>query len=865
MNAVPRPDQDSLPFARLGPSSAPPRVLELLDGIWRTAWPLIDAALQRGLDELQSDLFGHAERAPNVNEQNHCFDALRELRQKQADFIARSCDGMQRSLLHLIDPGVARDQLNPAEDGGWRRSELSLVDPERFEEILVLTQIGTRAEMRAAEELHALAYRLAAISGGAPAESEALALGPQALCSALHAASLCFEIPPAHRTALYRRIDKQLFAQGAGLYEAINRQLAGAGVLAHLRLAPRRGPARPRASAPADAQAPGAETAAAAATAPPAAAPVAAPAARPAPAVATPAPAAPAGAARTSAPAAAAPATLGQDAPSASTSPAPEPAPPPLPPVARSEGPAMQAFRRLLGASAASEAAAAAAAEDPAPEATAPVNPVLERVDFDSLRRLMSARRPAEHAATEAVRTQASPADLDAVLSQLASRPAPVTQRDGRLVHRSVADVKRDLLAHLRSRGDSSPARLRQEDSDAIDLVGYLFDALRADQRPTSPTHGLLTQMQVPLLKVALRDKAFFSERAHPARRLLEALLQTSETWIEDDTQDRALLDKLGWLAERVAHDYDGDATVFARLNEDLDKHVGGLRRKAEVAERHQVEAAKGRERLQMARAAAAENVQQRLATSAPPAAVRTLLESAWTDVLSLSFLRLGYEHPRTRDRLEFIERLIDLFGYGRPLAERRFELQKLHDEFEDGLASIGYHDNAIERAWRDIARLVDDPQDEAAAAAAATVRELVEHRPRLGGERREATPAGDPALDADAPRPPPALPIGPRELEMIERIRHLPFGTWFEFTLNQQGDRARRKLCWFSTVTGRCLFVNARGQKAQERTLEELARDLVRGNAKVVDDTRESLIDRAWKGIVSMLRGAGLTPREAT
>ncbi len=845
MNAVPRPEQETLSFARLGQSTAPPRVRELLDGTWRAAWPLIGAALQRGLDELQSDLFGHAERAPNVNAQNHCFDALREVRQKQAEFIERSCDGMQRSLLHLIDKSVALDQLNPGESNDGRRSELSLVDPVRFEEILVLTQIGTRAEMRAAEELHALAYRQAVIAGGAPAESETLALGPQSLCGALHVASHCFDISTAHRTALYRRIDKQLFAQGVGLYEALNRQLANAGVLPHLRLVPRRG--TPRRTAAPEAS-PGAAAAPAAVEVPPAQ-PIA-----PAGPVAS-------GGAPASVPQPAQPAH--PTAQPASVAAAPALAPAPARPALRGEGPAMQAFRRLVGAAAPEAPATAAGEEQPSAPEIAPAHPVLERVDFDSLRRLMAARRPAQDLAIEGAHTP-STADLDAVLSQLAARPAPATQRDGRLVHRSVADVKRDLLAHLRGRGDNAPARLRQEDSDAIDLVGHLFDALRADQRPTSPTHGLLTQMQVPLLKVALRDKAFFSERAHPARRLLEALLQTSETWIDDDSQDRALLEKLGWLTERVAHDYDGDATVFARLNEDLDKHVGGLRRKAEVAERHQVEAAKGRERLQMARAAAAENVQQRLATATPPEAVRTLLESAWVDVLALSFLRLGYEHPRTRDRLEFIERLIDLFGFGRPLAERRFELQKLHEEFEEGLASIGYHDNAIERAWRDIARLVDDPEEAAAEAAVATVRELVEQRPRLGGDRREASPAGDAAGDAAA-RPAPPLPVGPRELEMIERIRHLPFGTWFEFTLNQQGDTARRKLCWFSTVTGRCLFVNVRGQKAQERSLEELARDLVRGNAKVVEEAKEGLIDRAWKGIVSMLRGVGLTPREAT
>mgnify|MGYP001183193725 CR=1 FL=1 len=37
-------------------------------------------------------------------------------------------------------------------------------------------------------------------------------------------------------------------------------------------------------------------------------------------------------------------------------------------------------------------------------------------------------------------------------------------------------------------------------------------------------------------------------------------------------------------------------------------------------------------------------------------------------------------------------------------------------------------------------------------------------------------------------------LPLGPREAEMAERIKHLSFGTWFEFIINQQGDKSRRK-----------------------------------------------------------------------
>ncbi len=448
-------------------------------------------------------------------------------------------------------------------------------------------------------------------------------------------------------------------------------------------------------------------------------------------------------------------------------------------------------------------------------------------------------------------------------------QPPTVQTQGGRPVHRRVADVKRDILAQLRGRDGVQP-RLSAPDSDAIDLVGFLFDHLLADQQPTSVAHGLLTQLQVPLIKVALKDKAFFTQRNHPARQLLNSLMETAELWVEDEAQDSAVVDKMRWVVDRVSRDYDSDASVFGRLFEDLSRHMGGLKKKADVAERHNVEAARGKEKLELARISAADHVRQRLEHADPPAAVRTLLESAWTDVIALAYLRQGYDHPQTHERLDFVDRLIELYGHGRPLPERRFEVQKLRTVFEDGLTSIGFHDDAVGKAWGDISRLVEEVGDESAHAAATTVRELVERQPRLGEDRKEPGPAA--ARGASEPaktllqtlRKEAALPLSPREAEMAERIKRLPFGTWFEFTTNQQGDKVRRKLCWFSPVTGNCLFVNVRGAKALDRTIDDLARDLIRGNVRLVDDKKENLIDRAWKGIVSMLRGAGLSGADA-
>jgi hypothetical protein len=92
-------------------------------------------------------------------------------------------------------------------------------------------------------------------------------------------------------------------------------------------------------------------------------------------------------------------------------------------------------------------------------------------------------------------------------------------------------------------------------------------------------------------------------------------------------------------------------------------------------------------------------------------------------------------------------------------------------------------------------------------------------------------------------------------QARMFERLKTLPFGTWFEFRTNQQGDKVRRKLAWFSTLTGRCLFVNQRGVRTDERMLEQLALDIIGGQASIVEPEQESLVDRAWKAIVSSLK----------
>jgi len=85
--------------------------------------------------------------------------------------------------------------------------------------------------------------------------------------------------------------------------------------------------------------------------------------------------------------------------------------------------------------------------------------------------------------------------------------------------------------------------------------------------------------------------------------------------------------------------------------------------------------------------------------------------------------------------------------------------------------------------------------------------------------------------------------------------VRVLPFGTWLEFTSNQQGDKSRQRLSWYSPITDNALFVNNRGLKVAEMTLDHLARMMARNQARVVTVESSRLVDRAWQAALSALR----------
>jgi len=483
---------------------------------------------------------------------------------------------------------------------------------------------------------------------------------------------------------------------------------------------------------------------------------------------------------------------------------------------------------------------------------------------LENLRDLLSRQRASEaRAATGQI---ASTAELEVALGALQQHLVQVTDRASREL-RSAQRLREELLAHLNAGKPAGAVRtgLSQEQDDTVELVARLFEQIGQQLHPGPGATALLGELQVPILRVAMSDRGFFDQTEHPARHLLGTLAEATNEWGDGKDIDPDLAIQLNRLVSRAQREAPS-AGLYTSLLADIRHHLAQLTRKAQVTERRHVEAMQGRERLHQARDRAAEVLAARFAQTTPRGLLRALLDRAWSDVLALALLRHGEDSEAFAERLRLTDQLLGRLPVEDPL--------RLRLAVEDHLQQIGMQAEEAEQVAQRLiggdgasARSMEPPSgptpappptvaDMPALAAYALAAEppsatdlalRLKQRQRLGEQRgQESRPTAAPASEP---------PLGPQEARIHNRLRQLPFGSWFEFIDAQTGAVERRKLAWFSPLSGNTLFVNRRGQRVAEMNLRELASAIANGRVREQVAPRDGLFDRAWRALTGCLQ----------
>ncbi|UXI67902.1 DUF1631 domain-containing protein [Tahibacter amnicola] len=666
-------------------SHLPVRVRSALEGVLGLAGGMLERLLVLALTEYEQVLFKLAEKARSSDEQHSVFETLREVKRGRADIAPRFMLHLESTLAQLDAPKKSEPSNAPK-----RFQDLSLVDSRELEEDISLREIAAKAEIRHSQTLFALGHRFGVLACSPMLEADMLPVGPKAVCDALKFAGGALVISLEHRILMYRQFDKSVMPEIGIIYNAINDYLIEKGILRNSPIITPRLPSTHALSENA----------------------------------------------------------RGDDHYSPHTDLAGHR--PTTPDLRAHPGHAMyvqqedgEASSFGLGEADAYNSPGSHAARPrearplPHPSPRTPsASPREEPRDtevFSTLRELLAGRRVTTSAAAPPAGSssdyQASAEDLQAVLGSLQSRPAAPMMMGGRLVPRTVGHVRQDMLNQLRQlTPDGKPPQLAAEDADTIDLVGMLFDFINKDVKATGATQSLLTKLQVPILRVALRDKSFFTRRNHPARQLLNTIAETGQYWLDDseNESDKMLVEKMQLLVDRVTGEFDGKLELFEEMLTDLSRHMGTLARKAEVAERRNVDAAKGRERLDMARERAIGAVNERLANRKVSRLVRTLLEQAWTDVLALTILRQGEDSESYQRRINVADRLID---------GTAAHADGVRAELEQGLSQVGFHTEEAQTMVRQVLAIEDESAADSgdSAATRTEVAIKIKNKARLG------------------------------------------------------------------------------------------------------------------------------------
>lgn len=453
---------------------------------------------------------------------------------------------------------------------------------------------------------------------------------------------------------------------------------------------------------------------------------------------------------------------------------------------------------------------------------------------LEGLRSLLARRVETGRGAGFAPGRLASDDELQTALSALQGHVSDITDAAQREI-RSAQALRDELLHQLNlGRPAGSPsAELTLEQGDTVELTARLFQSLGQQIGAGSPGHAVLGGLQWPMLRAAVNDRGFFDQPEHPARQLLDTVSEAAHHWLDptEGEPDANLVDRL----ERLVVEANHAQVIDPAWRADIEQQIAMLARKAHVAERRQIEAMEGRDRLERARQRATEIMGERMESgTAPRGVLRILLERTWADVLALHILRGG----------ENGEAFLYCLGVTDQLLGRRpvIDAKKLRQDVEKGLEHLGMHPS---EAAQVSAGLFESPEQQSDAGLTPTdVAVRLKQRPRLG----EGTAHGEPV----APVRPTALDAAASAV--YENFASLRFGTWFEF-IQADGSMALRKLAWFSPATGRCLFVNQRGQRAEDMDLTGLARTIASGEAREWKEQRMSIIDRAWQAVARTLR----------
>ncbi|RMF16225.1 MAG: DUF1631 family protein [Gammaproteobacteria bacterium] len=452
------------------------------------------------------------------------------------------------------------------------------------------------------------------------------------------------------------------------------------------------------------------------------------------------------------------------------------------------------------------------------------------RQSFSSVRNLfrqldqLRAARPssAPEEAVPVVEQEQDAVTSDELIDTLApTQPAPAVDVE------ALENRQNSLKARLRrafATGKMKPLTPKQD--EAVDVVDQFFMSMLQSPRVTDMAKSQIRSLELPLLRLLLRNPEFFEDRNAPARKVINRLAQIG---VKGSRLSPVNVQRVNALVTRIQQEAANDPDVFESVLTELDDLV----ERQNLLYRRNVErvtaAAEGQQKVDLAKHAVREAIARRIAGKQVPKALVTLLDGGWRDLLILTHIRQGEGSEAWQNYLSVIDLLMDFAED----ASTPVNLRDLLALIQEGLATIssshlpsGHIRDALKNflvrepdAPVEKVDMPEEPVEEEASPEA------------IAGEARKA------GLQ-----------------RWLNRAQQLRTGDWLQLRKPEDNEPQFIRLVWIGRHFSRYVFVNHQGMKVVELDPLTLARYLRDGIAVPDPEHDREIVDESLDNMVKNL-----------
>ncbi|MEE8079293.1 MAG: DUF1631 family protein [Pseudomonadales bacterium] len=250
---------------------------------------------------------------------------------------------------------------------------------------------------------------------------------------------------------------------------------------------------------------------------------------------------------------------------------------------------------------------------------------------------------------------------------------------------------------------------MNQMDAMTLDIMAMLFDELFDDPKIPTSVKGLIGWLQIPLLKVAIADKSFFSKKSHPARQVLDKLGELSAGLPADISESDPIYENLESILQDVIEGFEDDIKIFDDLRERLEALIAEANERVEEKTQSIAKQVEQEESLALAKTVAQAEIKVRVRASAAPLPVIEFLAQQWVKLLIVIQVKEGENSEAWKAALETVDLLLWSSEPKETIAERQklvALVPDLHKRLSAGLSNAGIDDETRVQFMTDLRKL---------------------------------------------------------------------------------------------------------------------------------------------------------------